>query len=99
MSIPDDLETYQTEIQLDTLYYIKNSGRGTEREDSAMEVKGGTVDVYGSIDRPLSPPAGMTLDREGFVGIDVFVYVPTFLYLTGDATSIIVSSLVVEEVV
>jgi hypothetical protein len=99
MTIPTDLEAYQTEIVVDKLYYIKNSGRGKEREDSAIEVKGGVVNIYGSINRPTILPNDMTLDRTDFSGLDIFDYLPTFLYLTGTATEIYLSSVEVEEVV
>ena len=80
MAIPIDLESYQQDLSPNTLYYAKNSGRGGspsgEREDSGIIVVGGTVDIYGSLHKPSSPPADMALDRVAFQGLDVFEWIP-----------------------
>lgn len=101
VDIPADKEEYQFEIQPNTLYYVKNQNHGTaERNTVAIEVQGGVVDVYGSMANPTaaSAPTGMTLDRAAFEGFDTFAFVPTFIYLDGAPTSIIVSAIEVEEV-
>ena len=104
MAIPTGLESYQTVLEVATLYYVKNSGRGTERQTSGIEVKGGTVNIYGSFDEVAnlpSPPTNMTLTASGFAGIDTFEIIPTYLYIatvTG-TPEIIVSSIEAEAVV
>ena len=91
MAQPTDLEEYQTDADLDTLYYAKNSGKGTEREDSVIEVTGGTVNIFGSLHKPTTPTTDMTQDQTGFTGIDVFASVPTWLYFETDTGSPVVT--------
>lgn len=102
MAIPDDLEEYQETLAADTLYYAKNSGRGpAERQNSIMEVKGGTVNIYGSMSKPTITPGDLSLWESDFSGIDVFGAVMTYIYIeTSTGTPIItVSSIEVQEVV
>lgn len=103
MVIPNDLEEYQITITADTLYYAKNSGRGTERQSSILAVSGGTVNIYGSLSKPVSIPGDMILDEcvSPFSGIDGFGVVPTYIYIqTVTGTPIITaSSIEVQEVV
>jgi len=77
---PTDIEKYQLDAAADTLYYAKNSGRGQERQRSIIEVTGGTVNVLGSLHKPVTPLTDMTETAAGFSGIDTFASVPTWLY-------------------
>ena len=101
MPIPTDLEVYQQDLSVDTLYYVKNSGKGTERQNSGLSVDGGTVNVYGSLHKPASAPADMILDRGAFSGLDSFAWVPTYLYFEDNTGTpvVTVSSIEAEEVV
>lgn len=92
------IEDYQKAISLDTLYATKNNGNGVERQNSGIEILGGTATIYGSITLPVSPPTGMTAGATDFEGLDTFGFVPNYLYVTGTATSVIVSSIEVEAV-
>lgn len=96
---PADFEAYQTAAAVDQLYYVKNSGRGTEREDSIIEVTGGTVNIFGSLRKPTTPTTDMSLDRTAFSGIDTFASVPTWIYFEDDTGTPVVtlSSITIEE--
>lgn len=100
MAVPDNIEIYQKELNVDTLYYIKNSGRGVEREDSALSVIDGSVNVYGSLQKPVSPPIDMVLDKSNFSGMDSFGFVPNYFYLESNVgtPTITVSSILAEAV-
>ena len=68
------------QINLDTLYTLED-GSGSNQ---AIEVIGGTVDIYGSFKTPSSAPVEMDLTKSGFVGIDKFDVMPKYLYITQD---------------
>lgn len=91
MAQPNDLETYQTDVAVDALFYVKNSGRGAEREDSIIEVTGGTVNIWGSLHKPATPLTDMTEDQTAFEGFDIFASVPTWLYFETDTGSPVVT--------
>ncbi len=84
----------QVQIQLDTLYSVKYSDRGTEQLQPNIEVVGGTVNIYGSQQKPDSPPTGMYETAADFGGIDAFGVIPSYLYIeqaSGTVTSIILT--------
>ena len=84
----------QSVIALNTLYQIERKLSGDEQP--AIEVIGGTVDIYGSQKTPTGAPAGMYKTATGFTGIDVFGTVPAYLYIaqsTGISTSIILTGI------
>ena len=89
----------QTVILLNTLYQIERNLTGYEQP--AIEVIGGTVDIYGSQKTPTSAPTGMFKTVTGFAGIDSFGIVPNYLYVTqstGSTTSIILTGVSVKAV-
>lgn len=96
MAIPADLEIYQEDVAVDTVFYAKNSGRGDERQNSAIEVTGGTVNIYGSMHKPSTAPSDMSLDRSSFSGIDTFGFIPTYLYFETSTGSPVVTLSMIE---
>jgi hypothetical protein len=98
------LKDYQQEIDVDTLYSVAATGRGTEQVKPNIEVVGGTVDIYMAQNEPATPPTGMAIIEggEGFVGNAAFDYVQNYLYIeqaSGTTTSIILSGIDAVEVV
>ena len=97
-------EWYQTEIEVDTLYEVRTSGRGAEQITPNIDTIGGTVNIYMSQVEPVSAPTGMSIVENGaaFVGNSDFKYVMNYLYIeqdTGTTTSIVLSGINAEEVV
>lgn len=88
---------YQTKIALATLYAIAYTGNGTEQIQPSLEVVGsGTVDIYGSNEKPDSPPTGMFKTATAFTGIEAFGVCPNYLYIaqnSGTTTDIILSGI------
>lgn len=100
------LRSYQTEIDLATLYEVKKlggvSGLGDQIAPS-IEVIGGTVDIYVSQTEPVSPPTGMAVIENGtaMVGTALFNVIPSYLYIaqsTGTTTSIVLTGIEAVEV-
>lgn len=87
------LRTWQKPLALNTMYDCRKSSKGADSIQPAIEVVGGTVAIYGSFaaDAPPAPPAGMSQTATGFSGIDSFKVMPNWLYITGTASSIIIS--------
>lgn len=97
------MKPYQKTIELATVYKTARSANngGTEQIQPNIEVVGGTVDIYGSQTEPVSAPTGMYKTRDGFVGIDTFDVIPSYIYIaqnTGTTTSIILSGVEAVEV-
>jgi hypothetical protein len=96
------MKDYQQTLELATLYAVSKGGlSGSEQLKPNIEVVGGSVDIYGSQEEPVSPPTGMFKTREAFAGIEAFDVIPNYLYIaqnTGTTTSIITSGLNVKEV-
>jgi len=89
------LENYQYIIQPNTLYQLKVLALSmNEKLRYSLEVKGGLVDIYGTYDeQPLTPPNDMSIDYVGFEGIDSFNNVPTYIYISGSPTKIILTGI------
>lgn len=85
------LKSFQQEIVVNTLYALTSSGVGSEQGRPSLEVVGTGVSIYGSQALPSSPPAGMALTRQNFTGLDSFGIIPNYIYLTGTATSIVLT--------
>lgn len=88
--------TYQQVLQLNTLYSTIASGVGNGSTlQPFIEVLGGVANIYGSVNKPVSAPSGMTnAVPDGLQGIENFGVVPNYLYITeasGTITSVIVS--------
>lgn len=75
-----------------TLYNAQEYGVNDQLRPS-IEVTGGTVDIYGSQQKPNSPPTGMYKAASAFSGVDVFGMIPNYLYfVTVSGTPVIVVS-------
>jgi len=97
-------EWYQTEIEVDTLYEVRTSGRGAEQITPNIDTIGGTVNIYMSQVEPVTAPTGMSIVENGaaFVGNADFKYVMNYMYVeqdTGTTTSVVLSGINAEEVV
>lgn len=98
------LKTYQTEIDGQTLYAIKLkggvSGLGQQLKPN-IEIIGGASDVYVSNVEPENAPTGMYIieNGEGLEGGAAFSYIPSYLYVDGTPTTIVLSGLDAEEIV
>lgn len=87
----------ETTLSLNKLYRCQRKLSGSE--DPVIEAIGGTIDVYGSIKQPTAAPANMHKAATGFTGIDKLGPVQSYLYVTGTATSAIVTGVSAIEVV
>ncbi len=87
------VSTLQETIVTGVLYKLEGQVGPIDQVRPSIEVIGGTVDIYGAQKLPTSAPTGMYKTATAFTGIDQFNVVPNYLYLTGSATSIILSGI------
>lgn len=97
------LREYQTEIELDTLYEVRVSGRGVEQIKPSISIIGGAVDVYVSQVEPDTAPTGMSIIENGAALGDsaYFHFLPNYLYVSqasGTTTSIVLSGISIKAV-
>lgn len=97
------LKSYQTELQLNTLYKVSAKGgiNGTEQIKPNIWVKTGSVDVYGSnySEQPTIITDMRLHANNTNIFSEPFGVIPTYIYIvenTATATGIIVSGLDVE---
>ncbi|TDE17701.1 hypothetical protein [Dyadobacter psychrotolerans] len=92
------LKPNQVTILPNTLYEVTGSGYSVDAIAPNIEVIGGSVGIYGSQVQPGTAPTGMYQTATAFTGIDYFVAIPNYLYVSGTATSIVVTGLLVKAV-
>lgn len=87
------MKEYQRELQLNTLYSTSKlggvSGVGSQLKPNIEVV--GSVNIYGAQEEPDTPPTDMTLFVENFSGFDSFSVIPSYIYITGEASRITVT--------
>lgn len=95
------LKSYQQVILPDTLYAVTLKGGtwGSEQLQPSIEVIGADCTVYGSQVEPVSAPTGMSVGKSTFQGLEAFGVIPNYLYVSGAATSIVLSGVEAVEVV
>ena len=91
--------TQQTTIVQNKLYKLEGQALILDQGKPNIEVQGGTVSIYGSQKLPVGAPSNMVMTVSGFSGMDIFNVVPNYLFVTGNATSIILSGMSAKEVV
>lgn len=94
------LETYQVELNVDTLYNVKAMG-GTEQVAPSVCVIG-TASMYQAQKEPTSNPVtnemNLSAEATDMSGVKTFLTVPSFVYFTGTVTSIVLSGIEAEVV-
>jgi len=95
------IREYQKSVSLNTLYAVVGKGKGDGSSlQPYIESVGGLVNIFGSVQKPDSPPTGMfNFNTNGFVGIEAMAVLPNYLYFTqqsGTTTSIILSGIEAE---
>jgi len=94
------LKRYQTLITKDTLYEAAKKG-GSEQIQPNIETMGGTATLYTAQELPTSDPLTdeMVADSATLDGVNILQAVPNYIYISGSATSVIVSGVRLKEVV
>lgn len=78
------LKSYQKILTNETLYAMAALG-GTEQLQPNFEIIGGNVDIYVSQTKPASGHTNMFKYKSAVTGMDVFTFVPNYIYI--DVTS------------
>jgi len=92
--------TYQSVLAPNTLYEIMaNDLTKANQAKVALEVIGGTVNVFGSFKKPDAAPTNMAQTATGFTGIDELNILPNYIYIQGSPTSIIINGVTAKQVV
>lgn len=94
------LKRYQTLITKDTLYEAAQKG-GSEQVQPTIETMGGTATLYTAQELPTGNPITNEMVAEPTIldGMDILQAVPNYIYISGSATSVIVSGVRLKEVV
>lgn len=95
------LEAYQFEIQLDTIYELRQVQDLINFREPSMFVLGGTVDVYGlESDTPPASKSDLQLEYTSVSGHNTFNAIPRYFYIeeaTATVSSVILTGVKPEE--